>query len=412
MAGAFDEVLETGKVVSLLPQENAMHFEPSAFVYRDPATIPRRDFLYGFELRRKQLSMVVAPGAAGKTTLKVGRALCMVLGRDLLGHRVWNGPHRVWLWNLEDEVEECEKTVHAFLKLWNIDPADLDGRLFVDGVDSPGSPLLKLARAEDRNGARLQVPVVEGVVEAMLRRKIDYLDVDPFVSSHAVEENDNAAIDLVAKAWVKVAARTNAAVCLAHHIRKPSSAGGDSSAYDARGAGAAINAARSVLVINPMSKDAAELCGIQPCDRKRFISVYDDKNNKAPPALKAHWFEFVGVDLGNGDDTGPADSIGALQPWIAPDAFGGVTARQLFNIQTLIANRPNDARDHSQATAWVGKLIALVLDMNLDFPGDVARIKLFQKTWKETGSLRTVERPDAKSEMRTFVEVGVWAVPD
>src|SRR3546814_18644875 len=85
-----------------------------------------------------------------------------------------------------------------------------------------------------------------------------------------------------------------------------------------------VNAARSVLVFQRMNKEVAQEFQIPECDRKRFFSVYDDKNNKAPAASRAEWYEFVGIGLGHGDDTGPEDNIGAVQRWQAPDEFGGV----------------------------------------------------------------------------------------
>lgn len=381
-------------------------FTAAPFVYRDPATIQRRQFLYGFELRRKQLSAVVAPGAAGKTTLKIGRAICMATGRDLLGHRVWNGPHRCWLWNLEDDLEEVEKTVHAFIKLWNIDPAELDGRLFINGADSIGANGLKLAVEADFGGFKLQRPVAEALIEELKHRQIDYLDIDPFVSSHSVDENSNQAIDAVSKEWLRIAHEANCAVGLAHHLRKSTAA--EFTALDARGAGSMINAARSVLVLQRMSKETAELFRIEECDRKGYFSVYDDKNNKAPPALKAEWYRFVSIGLDNGDDTGPEDSIGAVERWQAPDAFGGVSARQLYNVQRMIEEQPHRARKHPKAREWVGKLVAHVLGRNLDEPGEARIIEQMVRTWCANGALKSVERADHNHEMRDFVEVGKW----
>jgi hypothetical protein len=397
-------------------QSQSFAFQP--FTWRDPATIPRRQFLYGFELRRKQVSATIAPGAAGKTTLKVGRALCMVTGQNRLGHAVWNGPHRVALWNLEDELEECEKTVHAFMKLWGLTQDDLGGRLFIMGSDSVGSNGLKLAVESDFGGGfRLQRPVGDGLIEAITEHGIDYLDIDPFVSSHAVDENSNQAIDAVAKEWLRVAQEGNpaaggCAIGLAHHIRKTTAA--EFTAQDARGAGAMINAARSCLVLQRMSKEAAEELQIEECDRKRYFSVYDDKNNKAPPAVSAEWYEFVSVGLGNADvgSDGPEDDIGAIQRWSAPNVFGGVTSRQLYHIQTLIEKNPNQARKHSTANQWVGKLVARVLDWNLDEKGTEARIKKMVSTWLATGALRTVERLNEKRETVPYVEVGTWASID
>jgi hypothetical protein len=385
-------------------------FVAEPFVWQDPATLPRRQFLYGFELRRKQISATIAPGAAGKTTLKIGRALCMALGRDLLGHRVWNGPHRVWLWNLEDEREECVKTVHAFLKLWDIDYRDLGDRLYMNGADSIGANGLKLAVETDFGGFKLQRPVSEALIKELKRLEIDYLDVDPFVSSHAVDENSNQAIDAVAKEWLRIAHEANCAIGLTHHLRKTQAA--ELTAQDARGAGAMINAARSCLVLQRMSKEVAEEFGIEACDRKSYFSVYDDKNNKAPPALNAEWYEFVGLGLGNGDDTGPEDNIGAVQRWHAPDSFGGVSARQLYNIQRLIDENPMKARKHSKAREWAGKIVAHVLDRNLDDQGEARRIETMLRTWLSNGALKTVEKADETRQIREFIEVGRWAEID
>lgn len=388
-----------------------LSFDPTPFTFRDPATIPRRDFLYGFELRRKQVSAVVGVGAGGKTTFKVGRAIAMVTGREIFGHRVWNGPHRVWLVNLEDEREEIEKCVHAYLKGFNIPAADLADRLFIDGIDTGAMAKLKMAVEGERGGFLIQRPVVEAAVEALVARKIDYLDIDPFVSSHSIDENNNGAIDAVSKEWVQVARRANCAVSLAHHVRKPS--GGEASAFDARGAVAMINACRSVLVLQKMSKEVSDSMCVPECDRKKYVSVYDDKNNKAPPATAQDWYEFISVGLGNGDDTGPEDSIGALQRWQAPNAFGGATPRQLHNIQTAISTADKSkTRKHSASPGWVGKLVAYVLDLNCDDPKDKAFIAAAIKTWLANGALRTVSKPDKNHDPREHVEVGTWAEVD
>jgi hypothetical protein len=389
-------------------QTDGPTFAATPFQWRDPATLPRRKFLYGFELRRRQLSAVVAPGAAGKTTYKIARAISMVTGRDLLGHRVWNGPHRVWLWNLEDEMEECEKLVHAFMKLWNLSELDLGGRLFMSGADSIGSAGLKLAAEDNFGSFKLQRPVASALIDALHAEKIDYLDVDPFVSSHAVDENSNQAIDAVAKEWLRIAQEADCAISLAHHLRKAT--GQDFTAMDARGAGAMINAARSVLVLQRMSSDEAKKLQVLERDRKSYFKLYDDKNNKAPAAASAEWYEFKSIGLGNQDETGPEDSIGAVQRWTPPDVFGGVTVHQLLNIQKLINEQPQNARKHSASNKWVGRIVAYVLDRNIDKAGDLEAIKEMISTWLDGGALVTVARQNEKREVVDYVEVGEWAV--
>jgi hypothetical protein len=405
---ALDAARFPGRGFAAEPEVAKTSFAAQPFIYRDPATLERRKFLYGFELKRKQVSAVVAPGAAGKTTLKVGRAICMATGRDLLGHRVWNGPHRCWLWNLEDDMEEVEKAVHAFLKLWGLSPDDLGDRLYINGADSVGASGLKLATEDNFGGFKLQRPVAEALIEELKSLEIDYLDIDPFVSSHAVDENSNQAIDAVAKEWLRIAHEANCAIGLTHHLRKSTAA--EYTAQDARGAGAMINAARSVLVLQRMSKEAAMEFRVAECDRKKFFSVYDDKNNKAPSALQAEWYEFASIGLGNADDSGPEDSIGVIKRWQAPDAFGGVSARQLIHIQKLINDQPDKCRKHSKSNAWVGKIVAYVLDRNLDQQGEKQIIEKMILVWLNNGALRSVERRDGRGEVREYVEVGQWAI--
>src|SRR3546814_17967030 len=106
-----------------------------------------------------------------------------------------------------------------------------------------------------------------------------------------------------------------------------------------------VNAARSVLVFQRMNKEVAQEFQIPECDRKRYFSVYDDKNNKAPAASPAEWSEFVGIGLGNGHNTGHEDTIGHVPRWQSPQAFGGVTARQFIPIQKTLNNPPGDHRN-------------------------------------------------------------------
>ena len=71
-----------------------------------------------------------------------------------------------------------------------------------------------------RRGTPILRPVVDDVIAQMQRLHVDALIVDPFVSCHRVGENDNSAMDMVAKEWGRVADRGDCAVELIHHTRK------------------------------------------------------------------------------------------------------------------------------------------------------------------------------------------------
>jgi hypothetical protein len=104
------------------------------YVWVDPASIPRRRFLFGRLLLRASPTALVAAAGIGKTTFTAGMTLSLVTGRPLLGHAVHEGPQRVWLYNLEDPAEELSRSIQAGAILHNIAPDDLAGRLFVDSA--------------------------------------------------------------------------------------------------------------------------------------------------------------------------------------------------------------------------------------------------------------------------------------
>ncbi|MEG8040003.1 AAA family ATPase [Sphingomonas sp. LR60] len=369
------------------------------YQWRDPAGIPVRSWVYGHMLLRGSLTVVVAPGATGKTALTIGTAMALATGRNLLGPKVWGGPKRVWLWNLEDAGEEMARGLQAAAIHWRIEPEDVGNRLYVDsGMDGAE---LKTAH-ETKDGTRINAPVVGALLTQLREQQIDVLIVDPFVSSHSVNENDNRAIDLVAKQWARLASQAGCAVVLVHHARKL--AGGEVSAEAARGASALIAAARSVPTLNRMSDDEAAKFGIEGEERRRFFRVYDDKNNRAPPSDKSDWYRLHSVSLGNGPDGG--DSLPVVVPWSPPDAFDGVTVGCLRRVQAALAD--GTYRQDHQSKRWAGEAVADVLGMNIEKAGDKARIKTLLSTWIRNGALAVVMKPDERRKEKAFLVVGEW----
>lgn len=207
-------------------------FAARPYVWRDPKTIPPRQWLHAGHYIRGFLSATIGPGGLGKTSLQLVEAVGMANGRDLLKGTT-APPLNVWYWNLEDPRDEIDRRIAAILLHYNIDPALLEGRLFVNSEE----PLVIAAMGRD--GAVVAEPVADRLTFEISRLQIDALIVDPFVSSHKVPENDNGAIDTVAKAWARIARTGKCAVEAAHHIRKPASGStAEITVDDARGAGA------------------------------------------------------------------------------------------------------------------------------------------------------------------------------
>lgn len=363
---------------------------PTPFTLPDPNKIPRRQWLYGRHLIRKNVSVTVAPGGVGKSSLSIVQALEMCSGRRLLGE--WNaGPMNVWLFKLEDEREELNRRICAAAQCFNIEQSDLDGRLFVDS----GRENDLILATQQRDSIYLNNPILDLLERRILENKIDVLIVDPFVSSHQVNEMDNGKMDIVAKAWVKLADRTNCAIELIHHTRKLNGAEATSDA--SRGASSLINAARSSRVLQRLCSDELEKAGVKDKTGTYFY-VKRDKANLATTGERAT-FRTVSVDLGQGD------TVGVVESFKMPTAFDGIGIRQLIEVQKAVDGQ--DYRFSEQAEDWIGYTIAEIL--GLDASGDRPRIKQLINTWLKSNALKKVQKKLASGKTAPVVEVGEWA---
>ena len=365
------------------------------YVWKDARKILRRQWLYGYLLVRKFVSATVAPGGLGKTNLIIAEALAQVSGRNLLGV-LPPRPLRVWLWNLEDPQEETERRIQAAALHFGLTAEDIGDRLFVDsGRDQP----LVIATTTKNGGTLIVAPVVESLVAEIIRRKIDIIKIDPFVSSHKVSENDNGAMDTVVKEWGRVADRGNCAVHLVHHTRK--SGGNETTAEDARGGKALVDGSRITRVLNRMTKDEAARAGVE--NHRLYFRTLNDKANLQPPADASDWFKMISVNLDNGPMGTAGDSVGVVTAWEWPDALAGVTGADFERAAAKI--RSGRWRQNAQAKDWIGKAIAEALDLNVESKPERAKVTGMIKAWLAAGSLVIVEGEDEKRMSRKFVEV-------
>ncbi len=300
------------------------------FVWRDPSTFPRRQWLYGYHLIRKFLSATVAPGGVGKTSLILAEAIAMASGRNLLGVPVRGGPLRVWVINLEDPLEEIERRVVAICMHFGVEPSEIEGRLFLNS----GRDTNVVVAVATKSGTQIAQPVVDALTAEIVDKQADVVIIDPLVKAHRVPENDNGAIDLVCTAFAGIAEATDCAFDLVHHVRKTN--GAEVTVEDSRGAVALASAARSMRALNRMTKDEAERAGID--DHRPYFRAETGKANLAP-LEKADWFRLLPVSLGNGDGGGNdnADHVAVAEPWTWPEAMAGISVDHLRKAQAAVA---------------------------------------------------------------------------
>jgi hypothetical protein len=284
-------------------QKARIHATP--YIFAAPSLLKPRQHIYKPGYVRKYTSMTIATTKVGKSSKSIAEALAMVTGKALLGVLPF-APVRVWYWNGEDPQEEIEKRVAAACKYYKITEADIGGRLFIDsGRDMP----IKIAEL-GKNGTKVAVPIVKGVIEALNDNKIDVFIGDPFISTHRVTENDNNAIQQVAEQWAHIADITNTALRYNHHTRKTNGEAVDFESQ--RGASSNFAAVRYAEVLNYMTEKEAEDASINPARRKFYFREDFESNLYPPSAESAVWYEKVSVDLENAAEEFESDKIGVV----------------------------------------------------------------------------------------------------
>ena len=369
---------------------------PTRYIWLDPKDIPPREWIYKPFYIRKFAGSTVATGGAGKSSLLLAESVAMASGKSLLG--VAPEPDLcVWYWNGEDPQDELQRRVQAVLKYYKVTAADIEGRLFIDsGRDLP----IRIAELQDGK-TKIAVPIVNQMIEAIRDLKIDCIGIDPWVSSHGVPENDNNAIDQVAKKWADIADKTNSHIHISHHTRKTNGMG--AMAEDSRGASSLNNAMRTRRVINTMSAAEAEKAGILGNSRLSYFKADTAGSSMTKPAEALEWYRFESVQLGNGNGFDvEGDEVGVVVKWdykplsldLSPDDAS-------VAIAALETGGP--WREQSRSTKWAGLAVAKVMDLDLDAKGVKKQIEALLTAWVADGSLERYEGETSARQTKWFL---------
>lgn len=323
-------------------------FQP--FELPDHRKIPVRPWLYPPIYIRKKLTLTTAQGGVGKSSLVLVEFVAMASGRNLLGVEVPE-PLRCVYWNGEDDLEELTRRVAAICLHYGISKSDLGDRLSLHS----GRTLPIVLASSSRDGFKMFEPVANEFVAALRDFKADVFTIDPFVTSHAVSENEATAMGAVAYKWADIGDRANVAAGIVHHNRKPPGGmGGVATIDDARGSTALINAARVRRALNPMTEVQAKAAAIDPAKRHFYFSADTSRSNLQPPASALQWYRMESVDLQNGDFPQISDLMGvpAAYKYVAiPEVQ--TTPHEDERIITALAKRDR-WRANPRSDDWIG----------------------------------------------------------
>jgi hypothetical protein len=275
----------------------------------------RRWIIYG-RMQRGFVGFTVSPPGVGKTAFQIATAVDVTLRQPFLNEEILDSVP-CWIYTNEEDKDEMYRRLLGYCIANDISPKLLTGRLRISSGYG-GKRLIVARRLAD--GVVVQTPEADALIQAIKDSQTGALLVDPFVSTHAVNENANAEIEEVMAAWRRVAAETGVAIDIAAHIPK---SGNDSEAHagslDAiRGAGAAGGAARSAFTLARMNEESARLYGVAEEERLHLIRLDRAKGNYTAPASGATWLRMRPVCLNNSalrpDYVGVFDGVVALRP--------------------------------------------------------------------------------------------------
>jgi hypothetical protein len=318
----------------------------------DTETPSPREWLLGNIFCRCFLSSLFGDGAVGKSALRYAQLISLAIGRSLTGDHVFQRC-RVLIVSLEDDERELRRRILATLLHHKIDRSEVKGWLF---LSAPGAAAGKLMTA-DRRGQLSRGALADNLETTIVARKIDIVSLDPFVKTHAVEENSNTPIDNVTQVLTDIAAKHNISVDSPHHTSKGLAEPGN--ADRGRGASSMKDGGRLVYTLTTMSTDEAKLFNISEDQRKSYIRMDSAKVNITKASGEAKWFRLIGVRLGNATAQYPnGDEVQTVEPWNPPDVWAGISGHLLHRILDEIdaglpdGNRYSDASKANERAAW------------------------------------------------------------
>ena len=197
--------------------------------------------------------------------------------------------------------------------------------------------------------------------------------IDPFISAHSINENDNGEVDAVVKEFGRLASKARVAVDLVHHTRKPNK---DKLAVDTiRGASSFANGVRSARTLAQMTQDEYDDFGLKQIDEqgnkrpgpRSYFAVYDAKPNFAPPSDERKWFFLQSTPVGNGcvidGDDHPGDFVGVPVPWNAEEHQSDFESQWKARLPEILQLFKTEQRASELAKDRVGYRVAKVLGM-------------------------------------------------
>lgn len=291
--GARRALLRAQQAAATMPLALPPALDTLAMLDTDPP--PLDDVLPG--LPAGAVGMVAGMGGIGKSWMFLGLAASVAGGQTPFGAESgWDTdpgtPGAVLYIAAEDKADILHRRLRALGQMawaapWIRRVARTIAIVSLVGTAVPRLTLIDQPGRWDPPTVRLDT--VAAIVTAARRIQARLIILDPLRRFHRLDENDNAAMDLLIEALERIATETGAAVLVGHHSGKAAVLNGQATSQQAaRGASALIDGVRwAALVARPGPKDAGPWTDRT---RRQYIMATIAKTNYGPraPTLVLH----------------------------------------------------------------------------------------------------------------------------
>jgi len=266
-----------------------------------PSAIEPRRWVMDRALLEGAVTLLVAAGSAGKSSISLSIAAHLTQGKDFAGFQA-KRKCKVVVFNGEDDITEQSRRLLACCITHGFEYDTVKRSIMLLSSEQLAFDLVK---KDFSKGIRNDV-LVQQIIQLVSDPEVGLLVVDPLVDIHECDEKDNVQMAFVMKTLTHIAKKSGIAVLVLHHTNKVSMSQEDRIGNPdiGRGAGAIVNASRIAFTLLNPSKEDAEEFGMQDSERNLWVRLDDAKMNNSLASKDAIWFKREGVKIVSGDTVG------------------------------------------------------------------------------------------------------------
>lgn len=268
----------------------------------DVETIPARPWVLDRMLMLHELTLLLAPGSAGKSSVSLAIAAHLAMGRDFAGHKA-HIQCKTIVYNGEDDKAEMSRRLYAVCQSYGLDYSTVKRNVLLMSSDDVD---LKLVTAPGRQPV-IQDQMVDQLISIASDTEVGLVVFDPLVDVHEVDETDNPQMNAVMKVMKRIARSANVCSLILHHTTKSGNTRQEDRVGNmdiSRGASGIIYKSRIAFTLLNATQQDAEDYGMQDAERNIWVRLDDAKMNLALANSTPCWFRKEGVKIPNGDIVG------------------------------------------------------------------------------------------------------------